>query len=158
MAAGQPGCCWYFLVGKLTFLLLIFTPVSILAVCRFGRIEDGCALPCNCRSGDKCHRDSGCEEGFCQQDIHAGGPFSGEGCQKGNLAFKKSATQTGNFDHMVANRSLDGYVDGGNTYCSHPDTARGTSAWWMVDLGDNYIISSVTIYSGDKADGKYYSG
>ena len=30
MAAGQPGCCWYFLVGKLTFLLLIFTPVSIL--------------------------------------------------------------------------------------------------------------------------------
>ena len=52
-------------------------------MCRFGRIEDGCALPCNCRSGDKCHRDSGCEEGFCEQDIHAGGPFSGEGCQKG---------------------------------------------------------------------------
>ena len=30
MAAGQPGCGFYFLVGKFTFLLLIFTPVSIL--------------------------------------------------------------------------------------------------------------------------------
>ena len=73
------------------------------------------------------------------------------------MAFKKSATQTGNFDGMVANRSLDGYVDGEKSHCSHPLAARGTSAWWMVDLGDNYVISSVTIYSGDKADGKYYS-
>ena len=75
----------------------------------------------------------------------------------GNLAFKKSATQTGNYGGMIANRSLDGYVDGGQPHCSHPDAGR-TSAWWMVDLGDNYVISSVTIYSGVKADGKYYSG
>ena len=75
----------------------------------------------------------------------------------GNLAFRKSGTQTGHYNGMVASRSLDGYVDGGQPHCSHPIT-DGTSAWWMVDLGDNYVISSVTIYSGKRDDGKYYSG
>ena len=79
-------------------------------------------------------------------------------CFSGNLAFRKSATQTGLYGGMVANKSLDGYVDGGQPHCSHPDAAEGISAWWMVDLGDNYVISSVTIYSGNKGDGKYYSG
>ena len=75
----------------------------------------------------------------------------------GNVAFQKSASQIGTFDSTDANRSVDGYVDGQNDRCSHPLAESGTNAWWMVDLGDNYVISKVTIYSGLENARKYFS-
>ena len=75
-------------------------------------------------------------------------------CISGNLAFKKSASQVGTYGGMIADKSVDGYVDGD---CSHPDSKnKNTNAWWMVDLGDISAIHSVTIFSGIKEDGKYY--
>ena len=31
--------------------------------------------------------------------------------------------------------------------CAHPYDDQGTNAWWMVDLGQKYSISSVVIYN-----------
>ncbi|KAI0211013.1 hypothetical protein LSAT2_004196 [Lamellibrachia satsuma] len=61
MAASESSCCSYFLVGKLTFLLLIIAPVPVSAVCRFGKIENGCVFNCNCQSDSKCNSSTGCE-------------------------------------------------------------------------------------------------
>ena len=76
-------------------------------------------------------------------------------CISGNLAFKKSASQVGTYGRMIANRSVDGYIDGENNHCSHP-LSKNNNAWWMVDLGAISVIHSVNIFSGKKANGKYY--
>ena len=62
----------------------------IAAVCRFGKIENGCVFNCNCQSDSKCNSNIGCEVGSCQKDIPSGGPFSGQGCQIGRAFVRHS--------------------------------------------------------------------
>ena len=48
-----------------------------------------------------------------------------------------------------ASNAVDGDTnpDFGHNSCVHPIDAQGTNAWWMVDLGQKYSISSVVIYN-----------
>ena len=59
------------------------------------------------------------------------------------------ATQLGVFNDYTADLALDGDTnDDVNTppHCAYSVASSGSSAWWMVDLGKQYIIDSVTIY------------
>ena len=57
---------------------------------------------------------------------------------------------------MIANRSVDGYLGPEREHCSHPDAGSpSVSAWWQVDLGENYVIDKVTIVNGVLGTGMY---
>ena len=75
-------------------------------------------------------------------------------CFLGNVALGKTASQVGTFDGMVASRAVDGVADFTHAHCSHPLTSGSANAWWQVDLGDVYVINSVTIVNGWQTGGK----
>ena len=73
----------------------------------------------------------------------------------GNVAYGKPATQGPNtYGDYDASRAVDGNVnqDLSAGSCAHPldNTGSPDTAWWEVDLGDEYVIQSVTIY--DRTD------
>ena len=50
---------------------------------------------------------------------------------------------------MVASKAVDGDITPGALHCAHPLAQPSTeAAWWQVDLGDVYVINSVTIVNG----------
>lgn len=67
----------------------------------------------------------------------------------GNVAYGKSAVQTGAWAGLTANKAVDGMLDSdgiGNQYCAHPYADRGP-AQWTADLQDNHRLYSITIYN-----------
>ena len=57
---------------------------------------------------------------------------------------------------MVADRAVDGYVGPEKEHCAHPDAGSpSVSAWWQVDLGDDYVIDKVTIVNAGPNTGMY---
>jgi hypothetical protein len=66
-----------------------------------------------------------------------------------NLALRKNATQSGTVSNWGAwaSRAVDGNTNGNweKNYVTH--TNWGNGAWWMVDLGKNSLIGSVTIFN-----------
>ena len=70
----------------------------------------------------------------------------------------KNASQVGTYGGQVASRAVDGVaIHNDANHCAHPDTRTGKSiAWWEVDLGDIYVIDSITIVNGHESECKYY--
>ena len=70
---------------------------------------------------------------------HAGTPT--------NVALNKPATQSSTSDGFSADRVVDGNLNVGllDQSCSHTDLVPGVRAWWQVDLGSSYKVTSVTI-------------
>ena len=40
-----------------------------------------------------------------------------------------------------------------HNHCAHPKTATNKQGWWMVDLGQNYVIENVTVFN--RIEGEY---
>ena len=71
------------------------------------------------------------------------------------MALGKTASQVGTWNGMVASRAVDGVADPSDrSHCAHPLTSGKDTAWWQVDLGDVYVINSVTIVNGWQVGGK----
>ncbi len=74
----------------------------------------------------------------------------------------QSGTPT-NFAYATADKAVDGNTnpDFDAGYCAYPFISGGISredyAWWMVDLGSEYAIHSVIIYSADSIGRKCHS-
>ncbi|KAK2156856.1 hypothetical protein NP493_1931g00001 [Ridgeia piscesae] len=54
----------------------------------------------------------------------------------------------GTWGGLVASRAVDGVADFTPAHCSHPEAQSTPNAWWQVDLGDVYVINSITIVNG----------
>ena len=58
----------------------------------------------------------------------------------------------------MAQRAVDGdigpYLPDG--HCSHPDNDDGQPAWWSVDLGNQYEITSVILFARNRFYGSYH--
>ena len=69
---------------------------------------------------------------------------------KGNLAFGKTADQSGTYGSHVASRAVDGHVGPGlnSQRCAHTNSpSSGQYSWWRVNLGAPAYILSVTVYN-----------
>ena len=66
------------------------------------------------------------------------------------------AVQSGTFKDYTADLALDGDINNvvdRPPHCAHPIGESGHYAWWMVDLGTQYTVDSVTIYSSSRKSG-----
>ena len=74
----------------------------------------------------------------------------------GNVALGKTASQVGTWNKWVASRAVDGVADpSDHNHSAHPlAPSSKDTAWWQVDLGDVYVINSVTIVNGGQVGGK----
>ena len=103
----------------------------------------GAHFTCHCSNNDPCDVITGeCPAG-CATD--SGLSWSGEGCQTGNVALGKTASQTGSSSHS-ADRAIDG--EHGQAIweeCSEAERVSG-DLWWRVDLGGTYVVTEVHIY------------
>ena len=71
-----------------------------------------------------------------------------------DVAFGKLAYQSSNYvGSFVANRAVDGNTDGNIVIGSTTHTNADFQAWWYVDLGANYNISSITLWNRTDAGG-----
>ena len=64
-----------------------------------------------------------------------------------NIALNKPTSQSSTAFDGLASRAVDGNTDGNffNGSVTHSDQENG--AWWMVDLGAEYLIHNVTVYN-----------
>ena len=65
------------------------------------------------------------------------------------MAYGKNTSQSGIAGDNVASRAVDGYTDPVLTKgkCAHPFRSNGKRAWWMVDLGDTYDVTNITLFT-----------
>ena len=131
---------------RLLFICLIFD--FAYSSCFYGGTES-CQFQCHCSNGEACISDgknSGKCPDYCGNSEHF--PWSGLGCQIGNVALHKYARQTGNAVR-VAEYAVDGSTSGlliNENECSNP-REDNQGLWWEVDLYDEYVISAVHIYA-----------
>ena len=73
-----------------------------------------------------------------------------------NVALNKPATQSSTSDGFSADRVVDGNlnVNLNEHSCSHTELVAGVRAWWQVDLGSSYKVTSVTITNRGDCDGQ----
>ena len=66
----------------------------------------------------------------------------------GNIAYGKNASSQTVYQDYIPRLAVDGNTDPDayNKHCFHSGHTTDT-AWWMVDLGEPYIIYNVTIYN-----------
>ena len=64
-----------------------------------------------------------------------------------NVALGKDASQSSNYETNVASRAVDGNTDGNLANNSVTHTQAGPSEWWLVDLGDNFSIKTINIWT-----------
>jgi hypothetical protein len=120
-------------------------------VCTFGS-DTWCELPCNCEDpAEVCDAGSGdCPVSGCKKGLPAGYGWGGPGCQIGNVAYGKYASQTGVYqgnteysEEEVASR----VVDGDTSTKTHTEVGITIPAWWQVDLGGLHVILNITLYN-----------
>ena len=72
-----------------------------------------------------------------------------------NVALNKPANQSSLFVY-TADKAVDGDLDVNLSWgsCSHTDFVAGVRAWWQVDLGSSYKVTSVTITNRGDCDGQ----
>ncbi|XP_048237040.1 multiple epidermal growth factor-like domains protein 10 isoform X2 [Haliotis rufescens] len=134
---------WILTVTVLTsaFWMQVIIGIS----CPIGRFGDTCSYSCHCTP--TCNQTTGVCSGACDPGWFGG---NGQTCQKGNVAFNKTATSSiTNYakDSWTADKVVDGnrdqYVSGNS--CFH--STFNQRAMWTVDLGQQYRIHDVRIYN-----------
>ncbi|KAK2175547.1 hypothetical protein NP493_723g02013 [Ridgeia piscesae] len=128
------------------------------ANCRFASTsasQGTCIFPCRCTNGCDTTTGDCLNDGQCQDGPPSGYRWSGPGCQTGNIAYHKKASESIGVEKWAikypAGKAVDGNTDSRiyKNSCAHPDNAEGQYAWWMVDLGETYRLSRVIIYNRD---------
>ncbi|KAI0234096.1 hypothetical protein LSAT2_015708 [Lamellibrachia satsuma] len=148
-------------------VLLVTVVVTLLAhhrssgtYCRFANTsasQGSCIFPCRCTDG--CNTTTGdcLNSGQCGVGHPSVATWSGTACQTGNVAYGKNASQSivDGVADFPAGRAVDGDTnpDMSEGHCAHPDTAEGSNAWWMVDLGGTYNIYKVIVYTRGDSSG-----
>ena len=69
---------------------------------------------------------------------------------------ERFATQLSAYKDYTADLALDGDTNndvGTPPHCAQPHGDSGDYTWWMVDLGKQYVIDSVIIYSSERTSG-----
>lgn len=67
--------------------------------------------------------------------------------QGANLALQKPTSQSTTAHGGVSSRAVDGNTSGIWNDGSITHTTSQTNPWWRVDLGDNYILSSISVFN-----------
>ncbi|XP_067678684.1 uncharacterized protein [Haliotis asinina] len=109
--------------------------------CTEGMFGDSCRYFCHCRTS--CNVTTGACSGPCNSGWIKGGSM----CQKQNIALNKSASITsGSATTWSPQKAVDGNsdIDGENTTCF---VAGGSPSDWTVDLGRDFQLYDIRIYS-----------
>ncbi len=64
-----------------------------------------------------------------------------------NIALNKAATQSSTSNNGDASRAVDGNTNGVYSQASTTHTNQETNAWWRVDLGNTYELSTVKVFN-----------
>jgi hypothetical protein len=64
-----------------------------------------------------------------------------------NVAIGKISEQSSNYENAESGRAVDGNIDGNFNNNSVTHTQEGNNNWWMVDLGDSYLIKNIKIWT-----------
>ncbi|XP_048256550.1 uncharacterized protein LOC124147605 isoform X1 [Haliotis rufescens] len=113
----------------------------LLGSCPAGQFGDSCSYSCNC--GTSCNATTGA----CSDDCDTGWRKAGGLCQKQNIALNKSASTTSrSYGSWYPSKAVDGDSDitGESRTCFH---AAGSPSDWTVDLGWDYQLYDIRIYS-----------
>ena len=132
-----------FLITTSVLLLSVLGVPTTATACIFG---PDCLLPCTCQTGDCDPQTGTClTTDTCSPDYPPLHPWSGHGCQTGNVAYGRQRVMENN---QVSN-PIDGaiVVDGDLNTCVMIDTDDAwNNPYWIVDLEDMYVIQQVDIY------------
>ena len=73
----------------------------------------------------------------------------------GNVAYNKTAIQSGTHNGHVASRAVDGDIGPNLAHgrCAHPADDNRQPAWWFVDLGEVYQINYIVFFARNKLYG-----
>ena len=74
----------------------------------------------------------------------------------GNIAFGKPTTQSSTFAGALSSRAVDGNFDANSANGSVAVTTREDKAFWEIDLGAVYDLSSIMFYIGEEPLSDYY--
>ncbi|XP_048243325.1 uncharacterized protein LOC124147532 isoform X4 [Haliotis rufescens] len=112
--------------------------------CPGGMFGDTCSYSCHCTP--PCNQTTGVCNGNCDRGWFGG---NGQICQRGNVAFNKTATSSfTDYHRWPADKAVDGnryqYLNGNSCFHSHSVASKTT---WTVDLGQPYRIHDVRIYN-----------
>ncbi|XP_048243318.1 uncharacterized protein LOC124125607 isoform X2 [Haliotis rufescens] len=112
--------------------------------CPGGMFGDTCSYSCHCTP--PCNQTTGVCNGNCDRGWFGG---NGQICQRGNVAFNKTATSSlTDYHRWPADKAVDGnryqYVNGNSCFHSHSVASK---TMWTVDLGQPYRIHDVRIYN-----------
>jgi hypothetical protein len=64
-----------------------------------------------------------------------------------NIAIGKTSDQSSIYGNADSGRAVDGNTDGNFANNSVTHTQEGSNNWWQVDLGNNYIIQTINIWT-----------
>ncbi|XP_067678485.1 multiple epidermal growth factor-like domains protein 10 [Haliotis asinina] len=109
--------------------------------CESGMFGDSCSYSCHC--GTSCDVTTGA----CSGDCDTGWRKAGGLCQKQNIALNKTASTTsGQFQNWSPSNAVDGdsSINGLGKTCFH---ARRSPSDWTVDLGQDFQLYDIRIYS-----------
>jgi len=163
-------------LSLICLLALLSTIIKANLTCRFG---PGCYYECHCEEGENgayvpCDVDTGACPGDCDDgnphnalftDPGGGedslepyweGAWSGPACQTGNVAYQKTTQQSYVEDHHVSGLVVDGIISAQEDFCAMIQNPRDyySVAWWVVDLHEDHVIQSVSLYSVEPNLGK----
>ena len=138
-----------FILFWTTLLCSVSVSVSSLK-CFTGGADDSCNFTCHCVHGDQCVDSTGeCPSGCATEK---GFLWSGDGCQIGNVALGKIASQTGTGLYN-ASFAVDGEYDVrtlASGPCSEPEReGEEGDLWWIVDLGHIHVVKEIIIYGAE---------
>ncbi|XP_064624965.1 uncharacterized protein LOC135486235 [Lineus longissimus] len=137
------------MVGKMgLFVTVVLLGMVIAASCNvcpnrnnFGK---DCAYECHCSGNQPCNEDGSCPNGCADG-------WSGEYCQMGNAAQGKNATQSSTITDFRASLAVDGRTSQARPHCTY--TYQSDQPWWMVDLGRDYVLSGLRIFTCSSCGG-----
>ncbi|XP_064625976.1 plasminogen-like [Lineus longissimus] len=123
------------------YLIIVWNAIfsNIVAGCPTKHFGYNCEYRCHCDGDEDCSQDGSCPNGCASG-------WDGEYCQRGNVAAGKSsdASQGTTYGTHYASLALDGYTNQAFSRCSHTNQREH---WWQVDLGRDYVLFTVTIWT-----------
>ena len=144
MCYHQPYQLWWILL--ILFLLLELCS----SVCYHGT----CDVECHCHYDTDCiDFDGGYtgEHDVCRRGCRSG--WEGIGCQVGNVAEGKEASQTDwSSSSFRGDNSAGNCVDGSDSRQENEDTCCGVAPYlhWEVSLGDMYVVNQLKLHRSEK--------